>query len=156
MQSRETQITMMKLTNAGGQTKRANERSFVYRPPAWRRWRNVKTTYSSLFVKPFENGRVGNSNCCHNFYHCPVSNYIYIVATNKPLPSSKNPHFQMRLGAQPFLWKWVLFAWEWKMISMSIKGWALTLVLKQRPGGTRKWPNHCSSGFGRKNAILSP
>ena len=25
----------------------------------------------------------------------------------------------MRLGAQPFLWKWVLFAWEWKMISVS-------------------------------------
>ena len=22
--------------------------------------------------------------------------------------------FKMRLGAQPFLWKWVLFAWEWK------------------------------------------
>ena len=44
MQSRETQITMVKWTNAGGQTKRANERSFVYRPPAWRRWRNVKTT----------------------------------------------------------------------------------------------------------------
>ena len=21
----------------------------------------------------------------------------------------------MRLGAKPFLWKWVLFAWEWKM-----------------------------------------
>ena len=46
MQSRERQITMMKWTNAGGQTKRANERSFVYRPPAWRRWRNVKTTYT--------------------------------------------------------------------------------------------------------------
>ena len=44
-QSRETQITMVKWTNAGGQTKRANERSFVYRPQAWRRWRNVKTTY---------------------------------------------------------------------------------------------------------------
>ena len=44
MQSRETQKTMVKWTNAGGQTKRANERSFVYRPPAWRRWRNVKTT----------------------------------------------------------------------------------------------------------------
>ena len=27
--------------------------------------------------------------------------------------------FKMRLGAQPFLWKWVLFAWEWKMISIS-------------------------------------
>ena len=36
MQSQDTQITMVK-TNAGGQTKRANERSFVYRPPAWRR-----------------------------------------------------------------------------------------------------------------------
>ena len=36
---------MVKWTNAGGQTKRANERSFVYSPPAWRRWRNVKTTY---------------------------------------------------------------------------------------------------------------
>ena len=45
MQSRETQITIVKWTNAGGQTKRANERSFVYRRPAWRRWRNVKATY---------------------------------------------------------------------------------------------------------------
>ena len=25
----------------------------------------------------------------------------------------------MRLGAQPFLRKWILFAWEWKMISIS-------------------------------------
>ena len=31
MKSRETQITMVKWTNAGGQTKRAKERSFVYR-----------------------------------------------------------------------------------------------------------------------------
>ena len=51
MQSRETQITMVKWTNAGGQTKRANERSFVYRPPAWRRWRNVKTTYCCMFAR---------------------------------------------------------------------------------------------------------
>ena len=36
MRSRETQITVVKWTNAGGRTKRANERSFVYRPPAWR------------------------------------------------------------------------------------------------------------------------
>ena len=46
MQSPETQITMVKWTNAGGQTKGANEQSFVYRPPVWRRWGNVKTTYS--------------------------------------------------------------------------------------------------------------
>ena len=25
----------------------------------------------------------------------------------------------MRQSAQPFLWKWVLFAWEWKIISIS-------------------------------------
>ena len=50
MQSRETQITMVKWTNAGGQTKRANERSFVYRPPTWWRWRNVKTTYCYIII----------------------------------------------------------------------------------------------------------
>ena len=39
---------------------------------------------------------------------------------NRPLPSSKNPHFQNEARSwQPFLWKWVLFAWEWKMISVS-------------------------------------
>ena len=155
MQSRETQITMVKLTNAGGQTKRANERSFVYRPPAWRRWRNVKTTYSSLFVKPFENGRVGNSNCCHNFYHSPVSDYIDILATNRPLSSSKHPHFQNEARCTTFLVKMSFICLRMKN-DFHIKGWALTLVLKQRPGGTRKWPNHCSSGFWRKNAILSP
>ena len=37
MHPRETQITMVKSRNAGGQTKRANEQSFVYRPPVWRR-----------------------------------------------------------------------------------------------------------------------
>ena len=48
-------------------------------------------------------------------------------------PSSKTVTFKMRLGAQ-FLWgKWVLFAWEWKN-HFHIKGWAPTLVLKQRPG----------------------
>ena len=54
MQSRETQITMVKWTNAGRQTKRANERSFVYRPPAWRRWRNLKTTYWKGMLVLFE------------------------------------------------------------------------------------------------------
>ena len=31
----------------------------------------------------------------------------------------KNLTFKMRLGAQHFLWKRVLFVWEWKMISVS-------------------------------------
>ena len=39
--------------------------------------------------------------------------------TNTPLPSSKNPHLKMRPSAQPFLWKWILFAWEWTFISIS-------------------------------------
>ena len=60
------------------------------------------------------------------------------IAVNRPLPSSKTLTFKMRLGAQPFLWKWVFM----KMKNyLHINGWAPTLVLKQRPGGTRKWPN---------------
>ena len=43
--------------------------------------------------------------------------------------------FKMRPSAQPFLWKWVLFAWEWK-IYFHI---ALNPVLIQRPGVTKKW-----------------
>ena len=27
--------------------------------------------------------------------------------------------FKMRPSAKPFLWKWVLFVWEWKIISIS-------------------------------------
>ena len=40
--------------------------------------------------------------------------------TNMLLPSSKNPHFQTEARCTlPSLWKWVLFAWEWKIISIS-------------------------------------
>ena len=41
--------------------------------------------------------------------------------------------FKMRLGAQPFLWKWVLFAWEWKMISIP-KAEHLPLFWNKGPG----------------------
>ena len=44
----------------------------------------------------------------------------------------------MRPSAQPFWWKWV-YCMRLKD-DFHIKGWALNLVLKQRPGGTRKWP----------------
>ena len=37
----------------------------------------------------------------------------------RALPSSKNPHFQNEARCTAFLWKPVLFAWEWKMISLS-------------------------------------
>ena len=42
-----------------------------------------------------------------------------IFKTNRSLPSSKNPHFQNDGTAQPFFWKWVLLACEWKIISIS-------------------------------------
>ena len=41
--------------------------------------------------------------------------------------------FKMRLGAQPFLRKWVLFAWEWKIISIS-KAEHLTSFWNRDPG----------------------
>ena len=36
-----------------------------------------------------------------------------------PLRVPKTLTFKMRPSAQPFLWKWVLFVWEWKIISTS-------------------------------------
>ena len=47
--------------------------------------------------------------------------------------------FKMRLGAQPFLWKMSFISTRMKN-DFHFKGWAPTLVFKQRPGGTRKWP----------------
>ena len=53
--------------------------------------------------------------------------------------------FKMRPSEQPFLWKWVLFAWKWKILWKNhfyIRGWAFNLVLIRRPAGTRKWLFH--------------
>ena len=47
--------------------------------------------------------------------------------------------FKMRPSAQPLLWKWVFICMRIEK-HFRIKGWALNLVLIQRPGGTRKWP----------------
>ena len=40
----------------------------------------------------------------------------------------------MRPSAQPFLWKWVLLAWEWKITSIS-EAEHLTLFWYRGPGG---------------------
>ena len=50
--------------------------------------------------------------------------------------------YKMRPSAQHFLWKWVLFAWEWKN-HFHIKGWALNLALIRGSAGTRKKHNAC-------------
>ena len=66
---------------------------------------------------------------------------------NRPLPSSKNPLFQNEARCTTFLVKMSFICMRMKN-DFHIKGWAPTLVLKQRPGGTRKWPirNHGKTG----------
>ena len=58
---------------------------------------------------------------------------------NRTLPSSKNPHFQNEARCTTFLVKMSFICMRMKN-DFHIKGWAPTLVSKQRPGETRKWP----------------
>ena len=57
---------------------------------------------------------------------------------NRPLPSSKNPHFQNEATCRTFLVKMSFICMRMKN-HFHIKGWALNLVLIKRPGGTREW-----------------
>ena len=54
-------------------------------------------------------------------------------------PRSKNPYFQNEARCTTFLVKMSFICMKTKN-DIHIKGGAPTLVLKQRPGGTRKWP----------------
>ena len=65
--------------------------------------------------------------------------FLGLVKLNRPLPSSKNPHFQNEARCKTFLVKMSFICMRMKN-DFHIKGRAPTLVLKQRPGGTRKWP----------------
>ena len=67
------------------------------------------------------------------------SNLLWTSTWNRTLPSSKNPHFQNEARCTTFLVKMSFICMRMKN-DFHIKGWAPTLVLKQRPGGTRKWP----------------
>ena len=63
---------------------------------------------------------------------------------NGPLPSSKNPHFQNEAKCTTFLVKTSFICMRMKNhFAIHIKGWALNLILIQRPGETRKWPVAC-------------
>ena len=52
--------------------------------------------------------------------HCSDSDFIALIPNpNLSIGRFRVPKiltFKMKLGAQPFLWKWVLFTREWKMI----------------------------------------
>ena len=60
-------------------------------------------------------------------------------SNNRPLPTSKNPHFQNEAKCTTFLVK-MSFICVRMNTHFHIKGWAANLVLIQTPGGTRKWP----------------
>ena len=64
---------------------------------------------------------------------------VITQSDNRPLPSSKNPHFQNEARCTTFLVKMSSICMGMKY-DFHIKGCAPTLVLKQRPGGTRTWP----------------
>ena len=57
---------------------------------------------------------------------------------HRSLPSSKSPHFQNEAKCTTVLMKTSFICIRIKN-HFQIKGWALNLVLIQRPGGTRKW-----------------
>ena len=61
------------------------------------------------------------------------------MEVNRPLPSSKNPHFQNEARCTTFLVKMSFICMRMKN-DFHIKGWAPSLVLKQRSGENRKWP----------------
>ena len=59
---------------------------------------------------------------------------------NRPLSSSKNPHFQNEARCTTLSCANEFYLQENENDDFHIKGWASTLILKQRPGRTRKWP----------------
>ena len=61
-----------------------------------------------------------------------------LLTNNRPLPASKNPHFQNEAKCTTFVVKMSVICMRMKNL-LHIKGWALNLVLIQRPEGTRNW-----------------
>ena len=146
MQSRKTQITMVKWTNAGGQTKRANERSFVFRPPAWRRWRNVKTTYSySCQINIVWIMYAPNSSILHDKEKTGRilgTRHHYLVNVSG-LPYSKQIEFQKKkkwwIFWQPDFFKYLHFKYQqflWKYQILPTLIWTALVLLrsKRAPG----------------------
>ena len=62
-----------------------------------------------------------------------LTNHWKCAVSNRPLPSSKNPHFQNEARCTTFLVKMSFICTRMKN-DFLVKGWAPTLVLKQRPG----------------------
>ena len=96
-------------------------------------WSMEKTKQKQNKTKEQRAKKYLSSSCCF------PSVTHRLPKLNRPLPSSKNPHFQNKARSTTFLVKMSFICMRMKN-DFHIKGWAPTLVLKQRPGGTRKWP----------------
>ena len=88
------------------------------------------------------------ANCCCLKYSVSISRNCSsegclkcFKSTKGHLQVPKTLTFKMRPSAQPFLWKWVLFAWKWKIISIS-KAEHLTLFWYRSPGFQRHHNHH--------------
>ena len=93
----------------------------------------LKMTTAQIFERSVTINNSPIPDYTHPEDHTPPS------SENRPLPSSKNPHFQNEARCTTFLVKMSFVCMRMKN-DFQIKGWAPTLVLKQRPAGTRKWP----------------
>ena len=75
-------------------------------------------------------------NYCNFFWlESIVDQSLHVVKINRPLQSSKNPHFQNEAKCTTFLVKMSFICMRMKN-HFHMKGWALNLVLIQRPGDT--------------------
>ena len=86
--------------------------------------------------------RLFNNRCVH-FHTVPFTDIFFFFFVNGVCSEHvlhlighfrvpKTLTFKMRPSAQPVLWKWVLFTWEWKIISIS-KADHLTLFSYRGP-----------------------
>ena len=84
----------------------------------------------------FDELQHGSVKGCYRFSGLPVVHEIArMTVWQKLLPSSNKPHFQLRPSTQHLLWKWVLFAWKWKLMSIS-KAKHLTSFRYRGPGNS--------------------
>ena len=70
-----------------------------------------------------------------------ISAIQVLSSANRPLPRSKNPHFQNEAKCTTFLVEMSFICMRMKN-HFHFKDWVPSLVLIQRPGGTQKWPIH--------------
>ena len=80
--------------------------------------------------------------------------YAYNKKSNRPFPSSKKSHFESEAKCEAIDMK-MIFNYDANKTHFHNKGFALSLVLKVRFFGTRKWPIGGHSVFIMQNAKIS-